>query len=86
MDGLSEFLHKVAPGKVTEISRLEQLLAVCWDDLDGSSDGGMTGCGAAPQDLAGSLVYRADQGSRGVFFNEAAYLLDGTLLVPKSIG
>jgi hypothetical protein len=39
----SDYLDGLAPGQVRDTGRLETLLALCWEDLTGSSDGGMEG-------------------------------------------
>jgi hypothetical protein len=40
-DALTAFLNMLPSGKVESTPELEGLLAACWDDLDGSTDGGM---------------------------------------------
>lgn len=40
---LRDYLDGLAPGQVRDTGRLEPLLALCWKDLAGGSDGGMEG-------------------------------------------
>lgn len=41
MNVLREFLATVKPGEVPETADLDRFLTECWDDFDGSNDGGM---------------------------------------------
>lgn len=43
MQELLEYLASLHPGTVSELAKLEVLLAVCWEELDGGSDEGMSG-------------------------------------------
>lgn len=43
VEQLKGVLAAVEPGEVSDVGNLEQLIASCWDDLDGSGDGGMEG-------------------------------------------
>src|SRR4051812_47015376 len=43
MDNLKKHLAKFTPGRISETEEIESLLAPCWDDLDGSDEGGMDG-------------------------------------------
>jgi hypothetical protein len=43
MEKLRNYLNSIPPGKVTEISKVESLLAQCWNQIEGYLECGMVG-------------------------------------------
>lgn len=44
MNALKQHLAEATPGPLTASDELERIVAECWDDLDGSDEGGMEAC------------------------------------------